>query len=79
MKTSSYQGMTEIVVRSAGVFPSFLGFQLYYVFQPSCAHSVRDEQGIVLDGQSCPALCSPMDYSRPGSSVHGIRQARILE
>ena len=24
-------------------------------------------------------LCSPMDYSPPGSSVHGILQARILE
>ena len=29
--------------------------------------------------QSCPALCGPMDYSLPGSSVHGILQARILE
>ena len=28
---------------------------------------------------SCPALCDPMDYSLPGSSVHGISQARILE
>ena len=29
--------------------------------------------------QSCPALCDPMDCSRPGSSVHGILQARIQE
>ena len=29
--------------------------------------------------QSCPTLCDPMDYSPPGSSVHGILQARILE
>ena len=29
--------------------------------------------------QSCPALCSPMDYSPPGSSVRGILWARILE
>ena len=29
--------------------------------------------------QSCPTLCDPMDYSLPGSSVHGILQARILE
>ena len=29
--------------------------------------------------QSCPALCDPMDCSLPGSSVHGILQARILE
>ena len=29
--------------------------------------------------QSCPALCDPMDCSPPGSSVHGILQARTLE
>ena len=29
--------------------------------------------------QSCPTLCDPMDCSMPGSSVHGILWARILE
>ena len=29
--------------------------------------------------QSCPSLCDTMDCSLPGSSVHGILQARILE
>ena len=29
--------------------------------------------------QSCPTLCDPMDHSPPGSFVHGILQARILE
>ena len=29
--------------------------------------------------QLCPTLCNPVDYSPPGSSVHGILQARILE
>ena len=29
--------------------------------------------------QSCPTLCYPMDCSLPGSSVHGICQARVLE
>ena len=29
--------------------------------------------------QSCPTLCDPTDCSSPGSSVHGILQARILE
>ena len=37
--------------------------------QPCCAKSL----------QSCPALCNPMDCSPPGSSVHEILQARILE
>ena len=29
--------------------------------------------------QSCPTLCDPVDCNLPGSSVHGILQARILE
>ena len=37
---------------------------------PICACSVA---------QSSPTLCDPMDCSPPGSSVHGIFQARILE
>ena len=29
--------------------------------------------------QSCLTLCDPVDYSLPGSSVHGVFQARVLE
>ena len=29
--------------------------------------------------QSCPTLCNPMACSLPGSSVHGIFQAIVLE
>ena len=29
--------------------------------------------------QSCPTLCDPMNCSLPGSSLHGILQARVLE
>ena len=29
--------------------------------------------------QSCPTLIDPMDCSLPGSSIHGIFQARVLE
>ena len=29
--------------------------------------------------QSCPTLCNPIDCNPPGSSIHGIFQARILE
>ena len=29
--------------------------------------------------QSCPTLCDPTDCNLPGSSVHGIFQAQILE
>ena len=40
---------------------------------------VRFQVMNVLVTQSCPTLCDPMDYSPPGSSVHEIHQARILE
>ena len=47
----------------------------------TCSHF---HEGLVnaflcVDAQSCPTLCNPMDCSPPGSSVHGILQARILE
>ena len=32
---------------------------------------------LVLVTQSCPALCNPMDCTPPGSTVHGLFQARI--
>ena len=31
------------------------------------------------DTQSCPTLSDPIDCSLPGSSIHGIFQARVLE
>ena len=37
---------------------------------------VRSEREVA---QSCPTLRDPMDHSLPGSSVHGIFQARVLE
>ena len=37
---------------------------------------VKSESEVV---QSCPTLSDPMDCSLPGSSIHGIFQARVLE
>ena len=37
---------------------------------------VRGESEVA---QSCPTLSNPMDYSLPGSSIHRIFQARVLE
>ena len=33
----------------------------------------------VLAANLCPTLCDPMDCSPPGSSVHGILQAKTLD
>ena len=38
--------------------------------------TVKSESEVI---QSCLTLRDPMDYSLPGSSVHGIFQARVLE
>ena len=50
---------------------AFFMVQLSYLYTHTCkcAKSL----------QLCPTLCDPMDCSLPGSSVHGILQARILE
>ena len=44
-------------------------------FLPQCM-KVRSESEVA---QSCPTLSDPMDCSLPGSSVHGIFKARVLE
>ena len=43
------------------------------------ANSFRGNVYVCSVTQSCLTLCNPMDCSPPGSSVHGILQARILE
>ena len=42
-------------------------------------HNIVNWLSPLLVTQSCLTLCNPMDCSSPGSSVHGILQARILE
>ena len=44
-----------------------------YFFPPSSLYHSSEV------AQLCPTLCNPMDYSLPGSSIHGIFQARVLE
>ena len=54
---------------------------IYFCFTDyvKACHSfcVSESESEVL--QLCPTLCDPMDCSPPGSSVHGIFQARVLE
>ena len=42
-------------------------------------HLEKEVKVKVLVTQLCPILCNPMDCSPPGSSVHGILQARLQE
>ena len=49
------------------------GVGCHFLFQ---CRKVKSESEVA---QSCPTLCDPVDCSPPGSSVHGILQARILE
>ena len=44
------------------------------VYPSLCMHACMHAKSL----QSCPTLCDPMDSSPPGSSVHRILQARIL-
>ena len=44
-------------------------------FLPQCM-KVKSESEFA---QLCPTLSDPMDHSLPGSSIHGIFQARTLE
>ena len=43
---------------------------------PSPMHEVKSESEVA---QSCPTPSNPMDCSLPGSSIHGIFQASVLE
>ena len=51
-----------------------MNFTHFIIINPQTDHRLK-----VLVTQLCPTLCDPMDCSPPGSSVHGISQARILE
>ena len=52
---------------------SFLGIY------PEKKHGLKGDERERELAQSCPTLCDPMDCNLPGSSVHGIFQARVLE
>ena len=47
--------------------------KMWYVYQQNTAAAA------VKSLQLCPTLCDPIDGSPPGSCVHGILQARVLE
>ena len=62
---TSHIGHYRVLSRISCAIQFFLINYLFYVYSEVT--------------QSNPTLCNPMDYSLPGSSVHGIFQARVLE
>ena len=50
-----------------------------YHLQSSCQGLEPSAAAAAKSLQSCPTLCDPIDGSPPGSSIHGIFQARVLE
>ena len=53
-------------------------FLSFFLFTSDSNINIKEKKESEVS-QSCLTLCGPMDCSPPGSSVHGILQARILE
>ena len=66
-------------------WPLLLSFPGWYAILPQVpaldlfSHSPSPAAAAAKLLQSCPTLHDPMDCSPPGSSIHGILQARVLE
>ena len=58
---------------------SILGFPCGSVGKESACSAGAAATAAAKSLQSCPTLCDPVDCSPPGSSIHGIVQARVLE
>ena len=71
LNLSQHQGLFQSVGSSHQV-AKVLVLQLQYL-------SSQWMKSKVSVAQSCPTLCNPMDCSPPGSSIHGIFQASVLE
>ena len=63
---------TKVHLAKATVFPEVMYGCESWTIKKTAAAAARSLQ-------SCPTLCDPIDCSPPGSSVHGIVQARTLE
>ena len=62
-------------------FPSSVHSPTFFSFStsPCLVHTRRKEERCTLSRFSHVRLCDPIDCSPPGSSVHGILQAKTLE
>ena len=56
-----------------------LRFQQNTVLPYVCGRAFFTLAAAAKSLQLCPTLCDPIDGSPPGSSIHGIFQAKVLE
>ena len=64
--------------RNTSKLLTFKIFYLFYTFFSLVVSLSAQSCPTELVAQSCPTLCDPVDSCQPGSSVHGILQAKIL-
>ena len=81
MATLIRQTATKVPLKMASLFfflddTHFLVVSILYFTYIAAAAAAAAAAKLL---QSCPTLCDPIDGSPPGSSVHGILQARTLE
>ena len=67
----------ELTIENKPIFLLYLN--CVYMFNPTTVDSSGSACVLAKSFQLCLTLGNPMDYNPPGSSVHGILQARILE
>ena len=67
-----WKKITAFRNRVFNLFPKLLLLWFFFCFYEMVTAAAKSPQ-------SCPTLCSPIDGNPPGSSVHGIFQARVLE
>ena len=70
--------LTELIL-CVRHFAKYSYFKYVASFNPHSIPMSRYYAVLCLVTQSYPTLCDPMNCSPPGSSVHGILQARIVE
>ena len=77
-----FQGWIIVIMLKWALTPCFVwskslvSSQVFLEIYNNTLHVYESESEVA---QSCPTLCNPVDCSPPGSSVHEILQARILE
>ena len=72
----------NILGQSAGIERTVFSVAFSFIFKQSLSPVLLVlylKWDIVLVAHSCLTLCDPVDCTLPGSSVHGILQARILK